>query len=130
MHCQSVALTDKPAAAACARRDLPRGVVDGAVAGPEAEGAEVAVAVEGVDGGAVVVGEDARPGEVVGAGREVGRDRALGDAERDGVEALVALRPEEEVVVPEGRGQRVRLGGGGGRGADEDATAAHAAAGW
>lgn len=100
---------------------VPCGVVH-AVPGVEAEGAgREAVAVERVDGGAVVVGEHAGPGEVVGAGREVRRDGALGDAELHGGGRLGALRPEEEVVVPERRRQRVwlRRRGGGARLAED-----------
>lgn len=79
----------------------------------------------------MVVGEHAGPGEVVGAGGEVRRDRALDHAELDGVARLGALRPEEDVVVPERLGQRVRLPRRRlrrcpGRGADE----ADSAAGW
>lgn len=60
------------------------------------------MAVEGVDGGAVVVGEEAGAGEVVGPGGKVVGQRAVDDAEGDGGRCLSALRDEEELVIPEG----------------------------
>lgn len=59
------------------------------------------MAVEGVDGGAVVVGEEAGSGEVVRAGGEVAGQRAVDEAEGDGVRGLGTLGDEEELVVPE-----------------------------
>lgn len=84
-------------------RHVPGGVVDPA-AYAEIERAEVSVAVEGVDGGAVIVGEETGSGEVVGAGGEIGGERALGEAEGDRVGGFAPLGGEEEVVVPKGGG--------------------------
>lgn len=63
---------------------------------------QVAVPVQGVDGGAVVVGEESGSGEVVRAGGEVVGQRAVDEAEGYGLGGFSALGDEEELVVPEG----------------------------
>lgn len=95
------------------------------------------MAVEGVDGGAVVVGEEAGAGEVVGPPGEVGGDGAEDGSEGDRGPGLGALGEEEELVVPvggrggvgcwsgrRGRGDwfRDESSGGGGGGSGEGAV--------
>lgn len=65
------------------------------------------MAVEGVDGGAVIIREETGSGEVVGAGGEISGERALGEAEGDRVGGFAPLGGEKEVVVPKGGGRGI-----------------------